>query len=124
MTEAKNKKILSISIDPDLLDRIDALCRLEGKSRSAYVERYLRNSVEGKESVLADMESPFNRAIFETLVKTPKPIIQAIAKIMGDNMTDEDWARVQKNAPQYTDEGKKQQQQKKKTGGKKNASSK
>ncbi len=113
MTDAK-KKILSISIDPDLLDRIDSLCRLEAESRSAYIERVLRNSVDGKESVISDMESPLNRAIFETLVKTPKPIIQAISKILGETMTDDDWDRIQRNAPQYTGEGKKRQQQKKK----------
>lgn len=121
MPKAKNKKVLSVTVDADLYDKIDMICEIQRDTRSGFVERALHAAVQEKEEALADMESPTNRLIFDMLSKSPDRLIHMVMKLIGEKVTAEDLERIRKNTPLLAEEGKRRQQLKKK-GGKKNES--
>jgi hypothetical protein len=123
MTDSKNKKILSVTIDPYLIDKIDHVCRIQGDSRSAFVERAVREALNFKDEFMRDMENPIARALYTSMAKAPEQLFHVIAKIAGENMTSDDVERLRRNTSLWAEEGKKKQVLKKK-GGKKDESSK
>lgn len=122
MTREVSKKVLSVTIDIELYEKIDMICELQGDTRSAFVERALKYAIQDKEEYLADMEKPHYRMIYDIMSKTPDTFIHLATKIIGESLNDEELARIRKNTSLYAAEGIKRQQQKKAT--KKKASKK
>ena len=54
----KPKSRITITIDADLLDRIEAICKERGEPRSALIERVLGNEIVSEERFLAGREIP------------------------------------------------------------------
>lgn len=79
------KTAINITIDADLLKRIDDAADKRGDSRSAIIERFCRNEIGQEEEFLHELESPVFRAIYDAMSKRPE-IIRAISAVMGEHI--------------------------------------
>ncbi len=111
---SENKEKISISIEADLLRRLDAVCEARGDSRSAVIERILRDEMPEEESFLQGMEDPMSRALIATLIRSPA-VLKVIATVAGKAISDADLKRVQERAPEHFRRGK--ERERKKRGG-------
>jgi hypothetical protein len=114
MNDVKLK--ITISVDPGLLRRIDAVAEVRGDSRSALMERMLFDSIEDQEEFLDRMEKPIPRAVVSALISSPV-VMRAIASIAGKTLTDEELKRLQERAPVHAAKGKERQSRKRGQGG-------
>jgi len=105
---SENKPKISISLDADLLRRIDAACEARNEARSAFIERVLENEIEGEETFVRDMESPIWRGLITALAKSPS-VTMAIAKVVGEELSPEHMAQIQKRAPELAQLGRERQ---------------
>lgn len=103
MTENKDK--ISISIDPDLLRRVDAVCAAREETRSSMIERVLKNEIAGEEQFLKDMENPINRAIMSTIINTPG-LLAAVARLVNEHLEAGDLDHMREKLPQQMERGK------------------
>lgn len=75
----------SIRLDEDLVKRLDALAELRAESRSALIERILKNGVDDEEQfwrVLA--KNPLYREVSRLLLKPH--VAMALAKSVGEQL--------------------------------------
>lgn len=79
------KTAINITIDADLLKRIDDAAEKRGDSRSAVIERFCRNEIAQEEEFLHELESPVFRAIYDAMSKRPE-VIRAISAVMGEHI--------------------------------------
>lgn len=107
MTEY-NKDKIGISIDHDLLTRIDAVCEAKNEARSAWFERIARNSIQDEEQFVADMENPLIRGVVRAMI-ADKHVLALLAKAFGENSTPEQLERIQRLLPRQIELGKERQ---------------
>lgn len=88
-----NKAKIGISIDPQLLGRIDAVCEARGEPRSAFIERVLVNEIAGEEEFVQDMENPFTRAVARAMTASPK-VTELLAKFVVSDLPAEDRKKI------------------------------
>lgn len=93
MSEPKHK--FSISMDAELVDRLDAICEARDESRSSAIERMVRNEVPSEEKFVTGLESPIQQAIARIIVEQPR-VVQTLAALVGEHMTDEEAAKLKK----------------------------
>ena len=113
-TSPENKEKISISIDAELLRRLDAVCEARGQSRSAVFERIVRNEIDGEEKFLDYMEKPINRALMTVIMKTPG-VLDAIATLVGEHLTPENVVEIKELAGVQVQRGSERQKSKKKS---------
>lgn len=80
----ENKERVTITLDADLLRRIDGVCEARGEPRSAFIERMLRREIHGEEELMADLESPLYRAVVH-VVKGMPGFVDLVAKAAGQD---------------------------------------
>lgn len=102
---SSNKAKIAITIDPHLLQRIDAVADLRGQSRSAVIERVIRNEIDAEEEFVEDMESPVMQTILSVILNTPG-VTETIAKVVGNNMNKEQLAEMKKGLKEQVARGK------------------
>ncbi|MFA9480470.1 ribbon-helix-helix protein, CopG family [Phycisphaerales bacterium AB-hyl4] len=95
MPEPKDK--FSISMDPELVQRLDAIAEARDEARSTLIERIVRHGVADEEKFLSDMESPVNRVIAQLLTESPK-ITMALARLVGEQLTEEEVGKLRVEA--------------------------
>ena len=83
MNTRKRKTPISVTIDTDLLERIDAVSGKMGMSRSLIIERMLKRDIGQRELFVQDMENPVARAMAAALTYSPKAT-EALLKLFGD----------------------------------------
>lgn len=93
------KERITITVDPDILTRLDALAEARGENRSAVVERMLRVRLEDEEQFVADMENPLKRAVIKALTVNPA-VLDFVSSVMGEEMTAEQLQRIRKKLPE------------------------
>lgn len=101
----ENKSKVAITIDPDLLQRIDAVADLRGQSRSSVIERIIRNEIEAEEEFVEDMDSPVMQTILGVILNTPG-VTETIARVVGNNMNKEQLAEMKKGLKEQVARGK------------------
>jgi len=70
-SEHTDKARISMTIDPKLLRRIDAVCESRNEPRSSMIERILENEMDEEEQFVKDMENPVLRALARIIADTP-----------------------------------------------------
>ena len=55
------RKPISITIDPDLLQRLDQVAERLGETRTAVIERAIRNDLKSQEEYLDSLSTPIGR---------------------------------------------------------------
>jgi len=88
-----NKERINITIAPDLLGRIDAVCEARNEARSAWFERIAKRVIEDEEQFIGDMESPLYRGVARALAAHPK-ILDIVAKISMESLAPEERQRM------------------------------
>ncbi len=84
MKEAKER--ITVTVDADLLRRLDAVAAARGDSRSAVLERLLGNAIGEDEVFLKAMENPITRAVAQAVTSSPA-LIESIARLVGEQMS-------------------------------------
>ena len=95
MPEPKDK--FSISMDTELVQRLDAVAEARDEARSTVIERIVRHGLAEEESFLRDMENPVDRAIVDIVTDNPG-ILRTIANLVGQQLTDEQLAGLRNQA--------------------------
>lgn len=96
------KTAINITIDADLLRRIDDAAEKRGDSRSAIMERFCRNEIEQEEAFLREMENPVYRAIYDAMSRRPE-VIRAMCAAAGQYI---DLAEAQAKAERLKEQTK------------------
>ena len=92
------KERITVTLDPDLLARIDRLAELRDESRSRMMERLLDYGVEDEEKLMASLATPLLGSIVQSIVDHPK-IVAALAQAIGERLTPEEYLRWQEAGP-------------------------
>jgi len=93
MSELKEK--IAISLDAELLRRVDAVAEALGQSRSAAIERVLRYGISGQEKFVKKMEDPAFALLWKAIGDMPSlletvtaQVLQALSKEEEDAVKD------------------------------------
>lgn len=85
---AKRKRIVTFSVDPDLVKKIDRVAKSLGMSRSEWIERSLRDSVAGDEIGVKVLLHPGFAEAFMKSLSNPQ-VLKGLARAMGEEVSDE-----------------------------------
>jgi predicted transcriptional regulator len=83
------KQKFSISMDAELVKRIDAVAEAREEGRATVIERMCRNDIEEEEKFLKQFDNRGYRAVYDLLATHPR-LIQQIATLVGEELSDED----------------------------------
>jgi predicted transcriptional regulator len=83
---AKPKIKIAITIDADLLANIDRICNAEGRSRSSYIERAIKDSVGEGVAVVNALTNPVIADAFAKAFQNPE-VMGAMLRSMGEEPT-------------------------------------
>jgi len=92
------KERITVTLDPDLVARIDRLAEHRDESRSKFMEFLLEIGVEEQEQFHEKMASPVIGPIVQSIMDHPK-LIAGIAKVIGEQLSPEEIARWQAAGP-------------------------
>jgi hypothetical protein len=98
------KDRISLTIDPDILARIDKVATARGESRSATAERILRNGVEDEEEMLGSLGQGIEGRIIAHLLKSPRTL-RKLAEVVGAELTEDKLARIEAEGPEIVKAG-------------------
>jgi len=84
----------TLTLEQTLTDRIDAIAQARDESRSATIERMLRNQIEEEEKVLNQVGTGIEGRIMALMLENPK-ILNAMSKLVGESLSDEQLARLE-----------------------------
>lgn len=85
---------INTTLDHSLTERIDAVAKARDESRSATIERMLRNQIEEEEKVLKQVGTGIEGRIMALMLENPK-ILNTMSKLVGESLTDEQLARLE-----------------------------
>ncbi len=90
------KPILSVRVDHQLLERVDALCERAGVGRAEIIERCIMVGLADEEEFVEWLESPVKGEVIHML--THPRLIKFIASLIGDDRgLDETQLKVRRN---------------------------
>lgn len=112
MADGDNKVRITITIDPKLLERLDAVCEATNIKRSSIIERMIEEKIVEREKLVRDMENPVLRAIARGLASSPN-VVEAVAKLVGEKFTDEDRKWIREGLREQIELGKQRAEAKK-----------
>lgn len=92
------KERITVTLDPDLVARIDRLAEFRDHSRSKVMESLLLVGVEETEKTLELAASPVLGPIVQSIMDHPK-LIAMIAKTIGEKLDPEELAKWQEAGP-------------------------
>ncbi len=101
----ENRERLSLTISPDLVRRLDAVCDARGESRSAIVELIIASELPKHEQFVKSMENPVLRAVFQTLTSSPR-LLESIGRLVGDEMSLEEAKGIKQEAIRQAERGR------------------
>lgn len=102
---AEKKVRITITIDPELLGRVDGVCEARGEPRSSLIERVLSNEIKEEEEFVGDMENPVLRALLMAF-KSSAALMKLSAKIAGETLTPEEVRKISEVAREQIERGK------------------
>lgn len=108
----ENKTRWTITIDPELGRRLDAVCEAREQNRSEVIERIIKNAIVEEEGFVAAMEDPLQRVVMEVMQRTPG-LLAAVSRLVLDEATPERIERMRTALPVQIELGKRRQQAKK-----------
>jgi len=96
---------ITTTIDHSLAERIDAVSKARDESRSATVERMLRNQIIEEENLLEQIGTGIEGRVMSILLQNPK-ILNVMSKLVGESLTDEELAKLEDGGPGVIAAGK------------------
>lgn len=104
MSMAQRERI-TVTIDPAVLQRIDAIAQAREESRSATIERVLRNGARNEEDLLERVGTGIEGRVMAILLHNPQ-ILNVMSKLIGDQLTDTEFTRLQEGGSNVVQAGK------------------
>lgn len=104
MSMAQRERI-TITIDPAVLQRIDAIAQARKESRSATIERILRNGARDEEDTLEKVGTGIEGRVMAILLHNPQ-ILNVMSKLVGDQLTNDEITRLQDGGSNVVEAGK------------------
>lgn len=92
------KERITVTLDPDLVARLDRLAEVLDQSRSRLMERLLDTAVEEEEQLMDKLASPVIGPIVQSIIDHPK-LMATLAKLIGEQMSPEEVLRWQDASP-------------------------
>ena len=111
---------ISIKLDSVLLERVDKLAADVGITRTAVIERAVKNDLPEQESFHKNLENPVIRAMHEKL--TSPAVLRTLAKLAQTDLSDEQITEIIEKGPRQRDAARTRQGQKKSKSKKRGAS--
>jgi len=96
------RKPFSINLDEGLIAQYDELAELRQESRSAVIERVLRNGLEDERRFLRVMGNPIAGRLIEKILASPK-LAEMIGRVVQEQVSPEELAEAQRKAPTLRD---------------------
>lgn len=96
---------INTTLDHSLTERIDAVAQARDESRSATIERMLRNQIAEEEKILQQVGTGVEGRIMAFLLNNPKAL-DAISKVIGQSLTDEERSRLESGGSDVVAAGK------------------
>lgn len=82
------KQVLSIAMDPELVKRVDELADAVNQSRSAFIERCVRDAVEQEGDAIKAFQHPvLGPALIQAF--SNREVLKGMAEVMGQDLTDQ-----------------------------------
>lgn len=88
------KERITITMDPDLVARIDRLAEIREFSRSRLIEILLTTAVEDNEAALEQLASPVLGLVVQSVMEHPK-LVAMIAKAIGEKIDPKKYAELE-----------------------------
>ncbi len=92
------KDRITVTLDPDLVARIDRLAELRDHSRSKLMELLLEIAVEEEEAAMKTLGSPVVGTVVQSIMDHPK-LLKTIASLIGERLTPDEVKKWQEDAP-------------------------
>tara|TARA_R110002072_G_scaffold95141_2_gene209676 strand:+ start:4504 stop:4884 length:381 start_codon:yes stop_codon:yes gene_type:complete len=105
---------ITTTLDSSITKRIDVIAEFRNESRSATIERMLKNGIESEEEMLASIGVGVQGRITALLLDNPN-ILSGLSKALGDVLTDEQLAKIEESGSDFIAAGKRYRQYKKTT---------
>ena len=96
---------ITVTIDPAVLSRIDAIAQARKESRSATIERILRNGARDEEETLEKVGTGIEGRVMAILLHNPQ-ILNVMSKLVGDQLTEDELTRIQDGGANVVEAGK------------------
>jgi len=96
---------ITTTIDHSLAERIDAVSMARDESRSATVERMIRNQITEEEGLLEQIGKGVEGRVMAILLQNPK-ILNGLSKLVGESLTGEELAKIEDGGPGVIAAGK------------------
>jgi len=100
------RKPFSINLEADLIAQYDELAEVRQESRSAVIERVLRNGLEDERRFLRVMGSPVTGQLIEKILTSPK-LAEMIGRVVQEEVSPEQLAEARQKAPKLREAAKK-----------------
>jgi metal-responsive CopG/Arc/MetJ family transcriptional regulator len=105
------KTAIAVTIAPELLARVDRVAESREESRSAVMERMLRNQIQEEETLVNQLANPALRETMAYIAESPK-LLKALAFAMGEHLPKEEIERVGSGWKKLREVGKRLQAEK------------
>lgn len=109
-----SRERITTTLDSSLIERIDRIAEFRNESRSATIDRMLKNGIEDEEEVLEKIGVGIQGRITALLIENPK-ILSSLSKALGDALTDEQLAKIEESGSDVIAAGKRYRNYKKST---------
>ena len=96
---------INTTLDHSLTERIDAIAEARDESRSATIERMLRNQIADEEKILQQVGTGVEGRIMAFLLNNPKAL-DAMSRTIGQSLTDDERARLESGGSDVVAAGK------------------
>lgn len=102
------RKPVTISLDPDLIAQVDRIAEIRGETRTAVIERSIRNNLPGEEKFLKLLGNPVARAVFDKVLSSPR-LIEAISAVVHEDLAPGEVEALRAAQPRLSEAGRRVQ---------------
>lgn len=99
------RRPISISLEPDLIERVDRIAEARGETRTDVIERAILNALDGEEKLLHRLENPVFREVVTRLMAQPE-VLDAIGAVVSERISLSEMERMRAAAPRLKEAGK------------------
>jgi hypothetical protein len=91
------KAKFSISMDEELVERIDRIAQARDEGRATVIERMARNGIADEERFLGLMDDPVAGALLSRLLESPR-LMRGIAAMVAEDLGEDEAAAIREKA--------------------------
>lgn len=117
------RKPVTISLDPDLIAHVDHIAQIRDETRTAVIERAIRNALPEEEKFLRLLSNPVARAVYDKVLSSPR-LLEVIAAAVHEDLAPGEVEALKAAQPRMSAAGKRAQAERESSQKKKRRSNK